>query len=118
MHGLQNNNDWTFLIGQELSRVCISPYEVTLEFHVDVEITIACDFEHLPHASNEFQLNLPKRAASLISLLHSHIVGVTIENNKTLVLTFSNQEMLKIHTNDESRRSFDVWVYGKTTIVV
>jgi hypothetical protein len=118
MYGIPDNTDWSFLVGKELIQVCIGLHDVSLRFHEDVSIGIRSDFEHKPVAYSVASTpGLTEKAVTLVSLLGSKIVKATTHGPKTLVLSFSNTEYLKIYDNSDSYESFEVSGPGVEIIV-
>jgi len=118
MYGLPDGEEWILLVGKELLQVCIGSHQISLRFSGDISVNIECDFDHLPSAANgRRQLGLAVQAKSLVSLLGTQIVKAVSENDKTLLLSFTNDEYLKIYDSNATYESFHVLAPDKEIIV-
>jgi len=118
MNGIPSDADWSFLVGKELLQVCIGLHQVALRFDCEVAVNIECNFEHLRPATHKHsQTALSTHATTLVSLLGSRIESATSEGTKTLALSFTNAEILKIHDDSASYESFQVLAPGIQIIV-
>ncbi len=119
MYGIPNNTDWSFLIEKELEQVRIGNYHVSLCFRGDTSIDIGGDsFDHLSTSKDTKTLTeLPWKATTLVSLLGAKITRAESEDHKTLVIVFSNEEILKIYDDSDCYESFNVQAPGIDIIV-
>lgn len=119
MYGIPHDIDWNFLLGAKVEQIAIGEYNIQIRFFKDVSISTQGAFDHLVDGKLLSDApELPKRAITLISLLGSKVENVTVENDRTLAVTFSNREAVKIYDSFERYESFTVNYPGGPVIVV
>ncbi len=118
MYGLPNNTDLSFFRGKLLLQVCIGYNEVILRFSDDLSVTLQTDIGHKKAGvcMALYKTMIPS-ASVLVNLLHTSIVNASAEPPGTLVLEFSNNEMLEIYDTSQQYESYQI-VYGDKMIVV
>jgi hypothetical protein len=118
MYGIHDDVDWLVLVDQTLLQVCIGKYQVALRFDDAIVISIECDFELVSLATtNRAPTDRYANAAALLSLVDTKITSVATEGGTTLVLRFSNDQVLKIHDSNEGYESFQIHGPGIEIIV-
>jgi Family of unknown function (DUF6188) len=108
------DTDWSFLTGKRVDQICIGLYQIQLNLSDSVSVSIEGRFAHkgLHGTSNEEAM--PKKACTLISLLGSTVERAGAEDERTLIIEFSNEEILKIFVAGAPYESFSVTAPGKT----
>ena len=117
--------DWSFLVGGQLTQLCIGGCDVILRFDDKISITMMGDdatedyFQHKTASpSSSAVKGMPGRAVSLVSLIGATVQKVVAENNTTLAIYLSNAEELRIFDTSDSYESFTVDGAPGGTIVV
>jgi hypothetical protein len=119
MYGIPDDIDWSFLTGKPLEQVAIGIADVQLHFFKDVTVSIQSDFDHFSKGKRlSAAPELSKKATTLVSLLGSSINAVTTEARKTLILVFSNGDMLRVYDSSDHYESFNITYPGGDMIIV
>ena len=123
MYRVSTAEDWSVLVGKELTQICVGAFDVQMNLAQQVSITIHGDdpdrsFRHKTKSASSFALSgFPGRAAGLVTLLGSTIERVVVENEMTLALYFSNQEELRIYDCSDNYESFNItWPTGEIVV--
>ncbi len=115
MYKLPPGEDFSFLVGKEVSQLCIGLYDVQLHFLKDSPISIGVDpgpvrsFDHrTSHPRSSAVGRMPAAAATLVSLLGTKIQRVVVEDTVTLAIYFDNNEELRIFDSSDCYESFTI----------
>ena len=115
MYEIPADEDWSFLVGAQLSQLCIGSYNLQLHFNDKAAISIQgldTPTKSLSHKAVSLRSpavgTIPEMAVSLISLLGARVLKVTAENSTTLALCFSNMEELRIFDCNDGYESFTI----------
>ena len=103
MHTFPPAEDLRFLIGMEISQICLDPWSTQLRFSQGGEITVEGKFEHLAadgslwvHQSREKLDNGP---VFLRALIQQSVDKIEVEP-LMLTLHFRNGDILRIHSDE------------------
>ena len=119
MHGLRSDIDLSFLVGQELQQVCIGRHVATLCFGDNVSVCIECEIAHKSNLGEVTALYMTKLpcASMLVDFINTTIIKAYGNPPGTLVLEFSNKEVLEIYDSNTVYESYHI-TSGEKTIVV
>ena len=113
MYRLPKDFDGSFLVGRTLEMVCFNQNQVYLHFDAKITITIESSFS----SQNDQIISVPVRESNLMKLLELTVSEVQGEEDGTLLLTFSNGEMLKIYDTSQQYESYRI-TYKDNVIIV
>lgn len=123
MYGLSADVDLSFLVGRELHQVCIGRHQAILYFPDptagDVSISIETDIGHkskIGELTALYKTIIPA-APTLVSLMNCIIVKAFAAPPGTLVLVFSNDEVLEVYDTSLEYESYQISYGGKVIVV-
>ena len=119
MYEVPSDQDWSFLLKNDLIQVCYGQYQTQLRFEHDVIISIEGDIEH--RDEDEVLTKSEAReqnATSFLLLLGHRIESVAVEDKHTLALVFSNSHTLRLYAGEPDYESFSISVPGAPPIIV
>ncbi len=108
MYGLDKNLDLGFLIGKNLLQICVGSFQVILNFDANVSISIESTFDCGSEDKSKRTGNLLETAPSLFHLLGKHIKEIKIEDEGTLVLTFSDGTIVRLYDSNAATESYQI----------
>ena len=119
MYGIPDDIDWSFLVGAKVEQVAIGEYDLQIRFFKNICISTQSRFDHLVDGKClSTSSNFPKRATTLVSLLGKVVEKVSVEEDKkALILSLSNQEVIKVYDDNQHYESFTVTYPGNTIVV-
>jgi hypothetical protein len=119
MNGLSTDTDLTFLNGRMLTGVRIGGCDFTLSFDDDVSIYGTADMGHRS-ADGEltalYKMPIPA-ALMLCGFLYQSVVRSSVEAPGTLVLEFSNRQILEIYDSNSHHESYNITARHGTIVV-
>lgn len=118
MYELPRSEEFSFLLGKELIQVCYGKFQTQLHFSDAVSVSIETNVEHkrgdeILGASQERE----QTVTSLIMLLGVSVNHVAIEQNNVLMLSFSNDQTLRVIADGSPYESFSVTAPGHSIVV-
>jgi hypothetical protein len=120
MNGLPPDIDLSFFAGKELHQVCIGRHQAILHFDDNVSLSIESEIAHISHQGEIMAIykTIPSAAPTLVSLLNRTVKSATSKPPGTLILEFSNSEILEIYdSNAPHYESYQIG-FGDKIIVV
>lgn len=117
MHGLTENDDFSFLVSKELIQICIGFNQVIMQFDGDISISVETPIKHIDSCGNEYIYENNKSIGSeFISLLGKGITSV-IPNAGVLKLVFDKGEAIELVEDDKAFESFHISMAAKTIAI-
>lgn len=119
MYGLPRDIDLSFFCEKELIQVSVGLYDVQLHFHDSVSLSVQSRIEHTSKGILTFweqEETPPISASSLLTLLSSHVVSAHGIPDGTLILQFSNGDIVKVF-DSEGYEAYQINNKGQHIIV-
>ncbi len=120
MHGLSQDVDVSFCVGQTLSQICFGPHDLILNFHAEKSATISIWSSigciGADGVSEKF-VDLKKSADFVLHLLNLTVQSATIPANGTLSLGFEDGTYLEIYDDSDRYESYSFHFAGRATYV-
>ncbi len=109
MYGIAKDTDFSFLIDEEVTQICIGKYQSTLQLSGDASILLECIFKvSQPNECSSEIFSLQSDQARLLKLLGSKVISVLINENGILIMNFSNQTALSIFDSNSEFESYQI----------
>lgn len=108
-----------FLVGQELSQMCVGIHEINLGFEPNCRIYIATDVAVGTSGANPVLLeDVRRQAPALFELLGSSITAVRRWDGGTLELAFSNGTTVALLDTSPHYESYTISQNGTEVVIV
>ena len=119
MYGLPKDIDLSFFQTRELQGVVFGLYQLQMQFDRSLLLSIEGRIEHTLQKSvtSWDQGKPPISASSLLTLLGLSVVSATGTEEGTLILEFSNSDIVKVFESNEGYESYQINYEGKLIIV-
>ena len=120
MYGLPHTFDASVFVEKTLQRIEFTVNTVKLALDDDTSIVVESQLCHQwknPHSRWEDRTTIPATESRLMRLLDKHVVGGSVEGQGTLVLQFSNGDILRVVEDSEQYECYQLRI-GSTEIIV
>jgi hypothetical protein len=119
MNGLPKTTDLTFLLGQELTQVCVGVHQTILHFDGDTSITLECKFavSKVAEAGGEACAYSRSAAVDFLKILGSRISRVTNNGNGELEIAFSDGTLVVMFDSNTNYESYQIVGPAQTIVV-
>ena len=110
MYGVKSDLDLSFLIGTELSMVCVGQFQAILHFHPKGSISVEGKYELMSGSGSLLESGRPDefRTKELLNLLGAEVKGVTLQPPDSFVLQFSTGHSLRFIDDSHQYESFQI----------
>lgn len=119
MYSIPSNIDFNFMYRRELLQICVSKYNLILNFDDNLQVSMECSFAIVESSLSDLKTYQTESSITeLISLLGFEILGVNYDGNGNLALHFSNGTSLEIYnSNGSDFESYQISYRDKNIIV-
>jgi len=108
MYGLEKGVNLDFLLGRELSQICVGAYVVNLNFDENTCISLGCECQVIPpHADRVPAASLPA-VTNFLSLIGAKITSASSIGNGDLAIGFSGGVTLMIYDSEAHYESYNI----------
>lgn len=118
MYGLRKETDISFLQGLELLQIAVGRYQVIFAFEGGVSVTVEGSYEL--RLDGEVTLWTPgetRAAGASLALLGRSVENASGQEDGTLILAFSDKDILRILDSSKEFESYQVTGAGHTIVV-
>ncbi|HEV7281566.1 MAG TPA: hypothetical protein VGN57_15300 [Pirellulaceae bacterium] len=108
MYGVPQDVEWSFLVDRELEQVCIGLYDLILNFHngVSISVTSSCT-TRIAGSAAAWSAGATQGAEGVLLLLRRKATSVST-TDRSLTLKFEGGDSWTAYDNDERYESFTV----------
>jgi len=118
MHGLPPDTDLQFIVGAELTQVCIGQNEVILNLFERVSFTLECSVSFAFDLGGPSILDKPKDIGiAALRLLGEQVRSVEILSEGTLKLAWGTRAFTEFYDSSQQYESYTI-THGEEHIVV
>lgn len=117
MYRIPASERFDFMRGRVLEELRLGRFQVSLVFDRSLVLSLECDFDHFPHTDVKHGADYALRGATLATLLGSSVTAVDRENDRSLLLAFSNGEALRVRDSNDNCESFNIVAPGRHIVV-
>lgn len=118
MYGIDTKLDWSFFVGKPLEQVAVGLYDIRLGFFGEVSVSITGSFQYNANAPVSAQNGLPDGAVPLLKLLGHSVSSVSVVDARSLLLTFDDDQTLRLIDDNEAYESLTIFASGHDCIVI
>jgi hypothetical protein len=108
MYGLDKGVDLDFLLGRELSQVCVGPYVVNLSFDEDTCISLGCDCQVIPPLADPVPAASLPAVTNFLSLIGAKITSASSIGNGDLAVGFTGGVTVMIYDSEKHYESYNI----------
>jgi len=108
MYGLDKTVDLAFLVGKQLTQVCIGLYQLILNFEDGISISVEGVFEYDGTTGSAGDGGPHHAACSLLDAIGKEPEEVQVIDGGTLVLKFRNGGDLRLVDSNEATESYQI----------
>ena len=107
MYGLPSGTNLDFIKSTTLIQVCFGPFDLILNFHRDVSISIYSSIAVGPAGTNLLRhTSFEEIGREILSLLNRDVLNVEWSPNGTISLTFEGNDLLEIYDDSAHYESY------------
>ncbi len=119
MYGLEEGFDLSFLVGGEMTQVCVGQFQQILRFDKGIVITVESHFTCQSEGGELYSGagSSARSAVPLLALLGAKIVATKIHRLGDLEIRFSNRTVLVLQDSNKDTESYQI-SGGPSEIVV
>jgi len=121
MAGFQQEKNYDFLKGAELTQIRVNRHTVDFAFSDDQSINLATEFEHYVAATkvtHRYEIQGNHKDFTVQWLLNLRTDEIVIVSDDALKLTFSNGDSLTVFRVGSKYESMTIWGHPQGVIVI
>ena len=108
MYGLSKEQDLTYLVGKEVTQVCVGKYQSVLHLSADISIHLECRFKVSKMNALGVEVPFCSPNESLLGLLGCRIANVINKGDGELALGFTDGSTLVLFDSKSNYESYQI----------